>query len=306
MKQHTLKKSYEFRGKGLHTGAPGCLRIEPAPAGHGILFQRTDIDGCPTVRAIASNVGDVSFNTTLEENGVKVVLVEHILSALSGLGVDNALLKIDNVEVPVLDGSAAPFAEAIAADGLLEQDADRRFLEVKEAFTYRDDRSDAWVRVEPCDRFEASLTIDFNSPVVGVQTCVFDPTVDYLTQIAPCRTFCFFSQLEQLAAAGLVRGGDMDNAIVIVDREADEASVQRVARIFNARDIEVRQGYLSNVDLHFDNECARHKMLDLIGDFSLPGAPLKARITAFKTGHRVNNAVANILLKQFTQDTPVL
>ncbi|MBP5303237.1 MAG: UDP-3-O-[3-hydroxymyristoyl] N-acetylglucosamine deacetylase [Bacteroidales bacterium] len=300
MNQHTLKKSYEFKGKGLHTGVLSTITICPAPENSGIRFQRTDLGEDAIVRAIASNVSDVSFNTTLEENGVKVVLVEHVLSAIAGLGIDNALIKVDNIEVPVLDGSAKPYVDAIGADGLQEQDAPRRFFEVKEAFTYQDDRSDAWVRVEPCERFEARLTIDFNSSVVGVQTCGFTPEVDYCSQIAPCRTFCFFSQLEQLAAAGLVKGGDMDNAIVIVDREVDAASVERVAKLFNAGGIEVRQGYLSNVDLHFDNECARHKMLDLIGDFSLLGAPLKAKITAMKTGHRVNNAVARILLKQFT------
>ena len=301
MRQHTLKRSYEFKGKGLHTGAPAVMTISPAPAGYGIRFRRNDLGDDAIVRAAVSNVADVSFNTSLEENGVKVLLVEHVLSALAGLGVDNALISLDNVEVPVLDGSATPYVEAICADGLQEQDSERQFIEVREAFTYQDDLSDAWVKVEPCERFEASLTIDFNSPVVGVQTCDFGPSVDYSSQIAPCRTFCFFSQLEQLAAAGLVKGGDMDNAIVIVDRDADAASVKRVAKLFNAPDVEVRQGYLSNVDLHFDNECARHKMLDLIGDFSLLGAPLKARITAMKTGHRINAAVARLILKQFTQ-----
>ena len=302
MKQHTLKRSYEFKGKGLHTGAPAIMTISPAADNYGIRFQRSDLGGDAIVRAVASNVADVSFNTSLEENGVKVLLVEHVLSALASLGVDNALITLDNLEVPVLDGSARPYVEAIGPDGLQEQLSERHFIEVTEAFTYQDDRSDAWVRVEPCERFEARLTIDFNSPVVGVQTCDFDPSVDYSTQIAPCRTFCFFSQLEQLAAAGLVKGGDMDNAIVIVDRDVDTASVERVAKLFNAPGIEVRQGYLSNVDLHFDNECARHKMLDLLGDFSLLGAPLKARITAMKTGHRINTTVAKLILKQLTQE----
>lgn len=303
MKQHTLKRSYEFKGKGLHTGAPVCMTISPAADNYGIRFLRRDLGGDAFVRTIASNVSDVAFNTSLEENGVKVLLVEHVLSALAGLGVDNALIELDNVEVPVLDGSARQYVEAICADGLQEQDSERQFVEVRESFTYQDDRSDSWVRVEPCERFEATLTIDFNSAVVGVQSCEYGPTVDYASQIAPCRTFCFFSQLEQLAAEGLVKGGDMDNALVIVDRDADAASVERIARLFNAPGIEVRQGYLSNVDLHFDNECARHKMLDLIGDFSLLGAPLKAKITAMKTGHRINTAVARLILKQFTQES---
>ncbi len=301
MKQHTLKKSYEFKGKGLHTGVLTDMRILPAPADHGIVFRRTDLDVC--VRALAHNAGDVSFNTTLEENGAKVILVEHVLSALAGLGVDNALIELDNVEVPVLDGSSLPYVEAICADGLQEQQEERRPIAIREPFTWRDDRSDAWIEFEPCDDFEARLTIDFNSPVVGVQTCRFDGSTDYASQIAPCRTFCFFSQLEQLAAAGLIKGGDMDNAIVIVDREVDVAAVERIAKLFNAGGVEVRQGYLSNVSLHFDNECARHKMLDLIGDFSLLGAPLKARITAYKTGHRVNTAAARHILEKLTQHT---
>ena len=303
MREHTLKKSYEFRGKGLHTGAFANMTISPAPDGYGIRFRRTDLRKDNEIRALACNVCDAAFNTSLEENGAKVMLVEHVLSALSGLGVDNALIAVDNIEIPVLDGSARPFVEAIASDGLQEQQKERRFVRIDKPFTYRDDRTDAWISLEPCESFEASLTIDFNSQVVGVQTCDIDSSTDYASQIAPCRTFCFFSQLEQLAAAGLIKGGDMDNAIVIVDREVEAADVQRVARLFNAGGIEVRRGYLNNVDLHFRNECARHKMLDLIGDFSLLGAPLKARVTAYKTGHRVNTAAANILLKQLSQDT---
>jgi len=280
MREHTLKKSYEFRGKGLHTGAFANMTISPAPDGYGIRFRRTDLGKDNEIRALACNVCDAAFNTSLEENGAKVMLVEHVLSALSGLGVDNALIAVDNLEIPVLDGSARPFVEAIASDGLQEQQKERRFVRIDKSFTYRDDRTDAWISLEPCESFEASLTIDFNSQVVGVQTCDIDSSTDYASQIAPCRTFCFFSQLEQLAAAG-----------------------QRVARLFNAGGIKVRRGYLNNVDLHFRNECARHKMLDLIGDFSLLGAPLKARVTAYKTGHRVNTAAANILLKQLSQDT---
>ena len=303
MKQHTLSRIYEFEGKGLHTGVPAKLRILPAPADYGIRFRRTDLGEDAVVRALAFNVGNVALNTTLEERGVRVILVEHLLSALAGLGVDNALIEIDSIEVPVLDGSALPYVEAISADGLQEQSRERKYLEVKKAFKYRDRQSDAWIAVEPCDSFEARLTIDFNSPVVGVQTCSYDSTVDYASQIAPCRTFCFFSQLEQLSVAGFVKGGDMDSAIVVVDRDASSEEVSRIAKLFNTPDIEIRQGYLSNVDLHFDNECARHKMLDLIGDFSLVGAPLKARITAYKPGHRVNARVANLILKQLSQDT---
>lgn len=298
MKQHTLTKSYEFKGKGLHTGVLTNMSILPAPDNYGIRFQRTDLGDNATVAASVANVRDVSFNTTLEENGVKVILVEHVLSALAGLGVDNAIIKLDNVEVPVLDGSARPYAEAIAADGLLEQESERQYIEVRDTFTYRDDKTDAWVRIEPCDSFEAQLTIDFDSPVVGVQTFDYSCSVDYVSQISPCRTFCFLSQLEQLAAAGLVKGGDMDNAIVIVDKPVDDESIQRIKTLFNAQDVVVRQGYLSNIDLHFDNEIARHKMLDLIGDFSLLGAPLKGRIAAYKTGHRVNTAAARLLLQQ--------
>ena len=298
MKQHTLTKSYEFKGKGLHTGVLTNMSILPAPDNYGIRFQRTDLGDNATVAASVANVRDVSFNTTLEENGVKVILVEHVLSALAGLGVDNAIIKLDNGEVPVLDGSARPYAEAIAADGLLEQESERQYIEVRDTFTYRDDKTDAWVRIEPCDSFEAQLTIDFDSPVVGVQTFDYSCSVDYVSQISPCRTFCFLSQLEQLAAAGLVKGGDMDNAIVIVDKPVDDESIQRIKTLFNAQDVVVRQGYLSNIDLHFDNEIARHKMLDLIGDFSLLGAPLKGRIAAYKTGHRVNTAAARLLLQQ--------
>lgn len=297
MKQHTIKESYSFSGKGLHTGVISNIIILPATEDYGICFQRVDIGDKAIIRALASNVTDVSYSTTLCENGASVSTVEHIMSALFGLGIDNALIQIDNIEVPILDGSAKPYVDAILKDGLIEQNAERQYFEIKEPYIHKDDKTDAEIIIEPSDHFEAHLLIDFNSSVVGVQEYSFNYDLNYSKEIAPCRTFCFFSQLEQLSAAGLIKGGDMENALVIVDNDPGEDQIKRIASLFNAGNIEVKKGYLSNVELHYDNECARHKMLDLIGDFALVGLPLKAKITAKKTGHRINTNVAKILLQ---------
>jgi len=295
--QHTIKKTYEFSGKGLHTGAFANMKLHPAEAGSGIRFIRTDMSPQGVVSAIATNVGATSRSTALEENGASVITIEHLMSAAAGLGIDNMVVELDSAEVPILDGSALPYVKAIMADGLQEQDGERKVMKIREAFHYEDAESGASIDILPSDKTEMQLTIDFNSKVLGVQSFKFDGSIDYASQIAPCRTFCFLHELEFLVSKGLIKGGDMDNAIVIVEHQIEEATLNRMKAFFGIKELEVKEGYLNNLQLYFPDEIVRHKMLDMIGDFSLLGAPLKGTIIASKTGHRINTAVCKSLLE---------
>lgn len=276
MKQHTLKAPCSFSGKGLHTGRPVSMQVLPSSPGEGIVFQRTDLPGEPTVAALVRNVGRTRRGTTLSSAGVRILTPEHLLSALSCLGVDNALVRLDAAEVPILDGSARPYAEAILACGLEEQPAERDPLVVRHPFAYEDSRSGARIEMEPFDGFEAEVTIDFKSKVIGLQKARFDAATDYFRDIAPCRTFCFRREVFFLRLSGLIRGGSLENALVV-----DEP-----------------RGYVGNPVLSFGNEPARHKLLDLLGDFSLAGRPILGRVRAYKPGHTVNTKALALFLSE--------
>ena len=291
--QQTVRKSYSFEGKGLHTGKVAVMRIKPAPADTGIRFRRTDLGEDAYVDALAENVSNTARSTTISNGKASVSTIEHIMSALTGMGVDNALIDIDNVEVPILDGSAKPYIEAIWKDGFEQQEAPRRYIEIKETIEIRNDEKGSVVRIEPAEEFSYEIKIDFNSRVLGVQTASWDGSISYPEEIGTCRTFVFFHELEFLLNNGLVKGGDVDNAIVIVEHPVTEAQVTRMSGLFNVPALKVREdGYLSNLVLRFPNECARHKLLDLIGDLRLAGGFLKARITAEKSGHGINTTAA--------------
>ena len=290
--QQTLRKSYLFEGKGLHTGRVARMTVSPAPADTGIVFKRTDIGEDALVEALAENVSSTARSTTISKGDASVSTIEHILSALTGMGVDNALIEIDNVEVPILDGSAKPYIEAIWKDGFQEQDAPRKYIELKETVEVVNEKGSV-VRLEPADDFSYDIKIDFNSKVLGVQHAQWDSSVVYPEQIGICRTFVFFHEIEFLFNNGLVKGGDVDNAIVIVEHPVTKEQVDNMSRLFNVPSLEVREdGYLSNLQLRFTNECARHKLLDLIGDLRLCGGFLKAKITAEKAGHGINTTAA--------------
>lgn len=290
--QQTLRKSYLFEGKGLHTGRVARMTVSPAPADTGIVFKRTDIGEDALVEALAENVSSTARSTTISKGDASVSTIEHILSALTGMGVDNALIEIDNVEVPILDGSAKPYIEAIWKDGFQEQDAPRKYIELKETVEVVNEKGSI-VRLEPADDFFYDIKIDFNSKVLGVQHAQWDASVVYAEEIGVCRTFVFFHEIEFLFNNGLVKGGDVDNAIVIVEHPVSKEQVDNMSRLFNVPSLEVREdGYLSNLKLRFTNECARHKLLDLIGDLRLCGGFLKAKITAEKAGHGINTTAA--------------
>lgn len=299
--QHSLKKSYRFEGKGVHSGIVSVLEIAPAPADSGIVFVRTDLpEGENRVRAVAENVNLTERSTTIACGNAKVQTAEHLLSALYCLGVDNATVRISSAEAPILDGSAKPYADAISADGLEEQAAPRRYLVVSGPMHYRDEKSGSEITVEPCDRFELDVTVDYGGSVFGVQEAHYDSDMDYVREIAPCRTFCFLREVEYLLSLNLIKGGDLDNAIVVCDSEVSAGTLAHLEKVFGVKGLKgTPEGYLSNVSLHFPNECARHKLLDVTGDFALAGLPIKGRITAYKPGHGVNTAAVRYLREQF-------
>ena len=290
--QQTLKKNYSFEGKGLHTGKVAKMVVGPAPADTGIVFRRTDLGEGMHVEALAENVSNTARSTTISKGEASVSTIEHILSALTGMGVDNAYIDINNVEVPILDGSAKPYIDAIWADGFQEQEAPRRYIEISETIEVTNEKG-SLIRIEPAEEFSYDIKIDFNSRVLGVQHATWDKSVVYPEQIGTCRTFVFFHEIEFLFNNGLVKGGDVDNAIVIVEHPVSDEQVQNMSRLFNVPALKVREdGYLSNLVLRFPNECARHKLLDLIGDLRLAGGFLKARVTAEKAGHGINTTAA--------------
>ena len=296
--QQTLKKSYSFEGKGLHTGRVAKMTINPAPANTGIRFIRTDLGEDSYIDALAENVSNTARSTTISCGDASVSTIEHVLSALTGMGVDNVLIEIDNVEVPILDGSAKPYIDAIWADGFDTQDAPRRYIEIKEAIEVHNEKGSV-VRIEPAEEFSYGIKIDFNSRVLGVQNAIWNDSVVYAEEIGTCRTFVFFHELEFLFNNGLVKGGDVDNAIVIVEHPVTDGQVSRMSEIFNVPALKVREdGYLSNLVLRFKNECARHKLLDLIGDLRLCGGFLKAKVTAEKAGHGINTSAAKAVREQ--------
>lgn len=291
--QQTVRKSYSFEGKGLHTGRIAKMTIKPAPADTGLRFRRTDLGEGAFVDALAEYVSNTARSTTISKGEVSVSTIEHVLSALTGMGVDNAIIDIDNVEVPILDGSAKPYIDAIWKDGFETQDAPRRYIEIKDTIEIRNDEKGSVVRIEPADEFSYEIQIDFNSKVLGVQNARWNDTVIYPEEIGTCRTFVFFHELEFLFNNGLVKGGDVDNAIVIVEHPVTDEQVERMSKIFAVPALKVREdGYLSNLVLRFPNECARHKLLDLIGDLRLAGGFLKAKVTAAKAGHGINTTAA--------------
>ena len=291
--QQTLRKNYSFEGKGLHTGKVARMVVGPAPVDTGIVFRRTDLGEGMQVEALAENVSNTARSTTISKGEASVSTIEHILSALTGMGVDNAYIDIDNVEVPILDGSAKPYIDAIWNDGFQKQDQPRRYIEVKEIVEIVNEEKGSLVRIEPADELSYDIMVDFNSKVLGVQHAQWNADVLYPEQIGTCRTFVFFHEIEFLFNNGLVKGGDVDNAIVIVEHPVTKEQVENMSKLFNIPALEVREdGYLSNLQLRFDNECARHKLLDLIGDLRLCGGFLKAKVTAEKAGHGINTTAA--------------
>jgi UDP-3-O-[3-hydroxymyristoyl] N-acetylglucosamine deacetylase/3-hydroxyacyl-[acyl-carrier-protein] dehydratase len=310
-KQHTLSKSISISGTGLHTGILVDMVLNPANPGHGFQFKRVDLPGEPIIKADCDLVTDTSRGTTLEVNGAKVSTVEHILAALVGMGVDNCQIDINGPEIPIMDGSSQPFIEFIEQAGVEEQDAAKIWYTIDTNISFYDEKKRVEMVAMPAMEYKVTTLIDFNSPVLGTQHAGIKNISDFRTEIAPCRTFCFLHELETLLANNLIKGGDINNAIVVVDKPVTEEEMGRLAGIFKKDNIEVKsEGYLNNLELRFPNEPARHKLLDVVGDLALIGFPIKSHIIANRPGHSSNVEFAK-LIKQYikknkhTKNVPV-
>ena len=288
-KQHTLCQSVSISGTGLHTGILVDMTLHPANPGFGIQFQRIDLPNQPMIKADCDLVTDTSRGTTLQVGDAKISTVEHILAALVGLGVDNLLIELNGPEIPIMDGSSTQFIEAIEKVGVLEQDAAKAWYSIDEnIFHYDEDKRVEMVALPALD-YQITTLIDFNSPVLGTQHAALKTIKDFKSEIAPCRTFCFLHELETLLEHDLIKGGDINNAIVVVDKPVTDEEMGRLAKVFKRDKIEVKsEGYLNNLELRFPNEPARHKLLDVVGDLALIGYPIKARIIANRPGHSSN------------------
>jgi UDP-3-O-[3-hydroxymyristoyl] N-acetylglucosamine deacetylase/3-hydroxyacyl-[acyl-carrier-protein] dehydratase len=298
-KQHTLSKSVSISGTGLHTGILVDMVLNPANPGHGIQFKRVDLPGEPIIKADCDLVTDTSRGTTLEVNGAKVSTVEHVLAALVGMGVDNCQIDINGPEIPIMDGSSQPFIEFIDQAGVEEQDAAKIWYTIDTNISFYDEKKRVEMVAMPAMEYKVTTLIDFNSPVLGTQHAGIKNISEFRSEIAPCRTFCFLHELEALLANNLIKGGDINNAIVVVDKPVTEEEMGRLAGIFKKDKIEVKsEGYLNNLELRFPNEPARHKLLDVVGDLALIGFPIKSHIIANRPGHSSNVEFAK-LIKQY-------
>jgi len=298
-KQKTLAGEIKLSGVGLHTGELVNLTICPAPAKHGYKFQRVDLESKPVIKADPDNVVSTARGTTLEEKGAKVYTTEHVLAALYAMQIDNALIQLDAPEVPIMDGSAQIFVNAIRKVGLVEQDAEREYFELDENIKWEDPEKGTEFLAVPDKEYRVTVMVDYNSPVLGTQHASMFKIGDFEKEIAPCRTFCFLKELEYLATNGLIKGGDLDNAIVLVERaDISNEELDRLAKILGKERLSISVntiGTLNNTKLHFENEPARHKLLDIIGDLALVGKPLRGHILAARPGHGGNVQFAKIL-----------
>jgi UDP-3-O-[3-hydroxymyristoyl] N-acetylglucosamine deacetylase/3-hydroxyacyl-[acyl-carrier-protein] dehydratase len=292
-KQHTIKQKVSVTGVGLHTGKKVTLTFNPAPENHWLKFQRTDVEGQPIIDADADLVVDTSRGTTLEKNGVKVHTTEHVLAALVGLQIDNCLIQVDGPEMPIMDGSSWKFIEALEAAERVEQEAERDYFELTENLTYEDPIKRVEMLAVPQETYRVTVMVDYNSEVLGTQHAGMYDIVQFKDEISKCRTFVFLHELEALLAHNLIKGGDLDNAIVLVDKELPKEKLDHLRKVFNKEHVEVKgKGVLNNTQLHFYNEPARHKLLDIVGDLALVGKPMKIHVLAARPGHAGNVAFA--------------
>lgn len=301
--QQTLKSPVSLHGVGLHTGSHVTITMKPANPGYGIRFQRIDLPEQPVVKADADLVVDTSRGTTLEYNGARVSTVEHVLSALVGLQIDNVLIELDGPEIPILDGSAREFIEAIESAGIQEQEATRIVYSIDTNIHYYDPVKNVDMLLIPSNDYAITTLIDFNSPVLGTQHATLKNLGEFKNEIGPCRTFCFLHELEYLLENNLIKGGDLNNAIVVVDKVVEDDQLAHLAKVFNKQKIEVKsEGILNNIQLRYPNEPARHKLLDVVGDLALVGHAFKGHIIASRPGHASNVEFAKKIKQYIKQN----
>lgn len=304
-KQKTIKNPVSVAGVGLHTGKKVQLTFIPAPEDFGYKFKRVDLPDCPIIDADIDYVVDTSRGTSIEKNGIRISTIEHVLAAVSGLNIDNILIELDSSETPIMDGSSKLYVEALLSAGIVEQKADREYFEIISNVTYSDPEKNIELVIIPSDTFKASVMIDYQTEVLGCQHAILNSTDDFQNEISSCRTFVFLHELQYLISNNLIKGGDLNNAIVFVNKIISQDELDKLAEFFNKPKMEVlKEGILNNVELRFQNEPARHKLLDLIGDFALIGTKIKGHVIATKPGHYSNVQFAKKLKKHIKVEKP--
>jgi UDP-3-O-[3-hydroxymyristoyl] N-acetylglucosamine deacetylase/3-hydroxyacyl-[acyl-carrier-protein] dehydratase len=302
-KQKTIKTAFSVEGTGLHTGNKGTLTFKPAPENHGYKFRRTDLNPDVLVPANVDHVIDTSRGTSIEYQGVRIDTVEHVLAALAGLEIDNVLMELNQSETPILDGSSRFYIEQLQKAGIVEQNAPRNYFELTSSVTYSNPETKVEITAIPSDEFRVSVMIDYDSQILTPQNAVLDHIRQFKDEIASCRTFVFLHELDYLLKNNLIKGGDLNNAIVFVDRLISQEELDRLAKIFNKPKVEVlKEGILNNLELRFPNEPARHKLLDVVGDLALIGVPIKAHVIANRPGHFSNVQFAKMIKKMIKKE----
>ena len=294
--QRTINEEGNLEGIGLHTGKKSKLKFVPAVINHGIKFQRIDLDGMPIIDADVNNVIAVERGTTIKQNDATISTVEHLLAAIVGLQIDNILIQIDGEEIPILDGSSKYFIDCLEKCGLKTQDAARKYIEISEKITYNDEENNVEISIYPHNDYRITSMVDYNSEILGSQHYTLNQISNFKKDVSDARTFCFLHEIEDLFKKNLIKGGDLDNAIVIVDKVIDEKKLKEISQLLGKKNIKVdKQGILNNIKLKYNNEPARHKLLDIVGDLALVGRPIKGHIIAARPGHKSNIEFAKIL-----------
>ena len=304
-KQQTISRPASCTGIGLHTGVECTITFKPAPEDYGIRFIRTDIKNCPEIKADIDHVVDISRGTTIEEKKVRINTVEHALAAVSGLRIDNVLIELTSKEPPVMDGSAKDFVEVLLTSGIVSQEHERNVLEIRRAVNYTDPYRDIDIHVIPSDRFRVTFMVEYPLPSLGTQyEAIYNMAEDFAVEVAPARTFCFLSEVEMLKENGLIKGGSLDNAVVLIDKLLDRSEIDRLRDLFGIEEniITGANGILNGKILRFRNEPVRHKTLDLIGDLALLGIPIKGHVTAARAGHASNVEFVKTLKREYFQE----
>ncbi|MBR0042729.1 MAG: bifunctional UDP-3-O-[Bacteroides sp.] len=299
LKQKTLKEAFSLKGKGLHTGLDLTVTFNPAPDNHGYKIQRVDLEGQPIIDAIADNVGETTRGTVLVKNGIKVSTIEHGLAALYAFGIDNCLIQVDGPEFPILDGSAKYYVSEIERVGIVEQEAIKDFYIIKHKIEFRDEATGSFITVLPDDNFSLNVLVSYDSTIIPNQFATLEDMSKFKEEVSASRTFVFVREIEPLLNAGLIKGGDLDNAVVIYEREMSQENLDKLADLLGVPHMDAKHlGYIQHTPLVWPNECARHKLLDVIGDLALVGKPIKGRIIATRPGHTINNKFARQLRKE--------
>ena len=295
-KQHTINQPFTVSGKGLHTGLKLTAEFCPAPANYGYKIQRTDIEGHPIIECLAENVVDTQRGTVISNGTDRVSTIEHALSALYALDIDNCLIRVNGPEIPILDGSAVQYVQNIQRVGKQEQEAPREYIKIEEPIEYIDDKTGSHLIIEPCETFQIKVNVTFDNSIINNQFATMDNISQYPDEIAASRTFVFVRDIENLLQMGLIKGGDLDNAIVIYERQLTQEKMDIITDIMKVPRMDATHlGYIMHRPLVWDNEPARHKLLDIIGDMALCGHPILGSIKALKPGHRVNNQLARMI-----------